>query len=79
MAAAAGSPLAFANLGLPSAEAPRSFSIPHHIGGQEKYRVVLANPTGSTVTFADSAGTGDVRVALTVRILLEGLYKRPVS
>ena len=79
VAAAAGSPLAFANLGLPSAEAPRSFSIPHHIGGQEKYRVVLANPTGSTVTFADSAGTGDVRVALTVRILLEGLYKRPVS
>ena len=75
----AGSPIAFANFGLPSAEAPRSFSIPHHIGGQEKYRVVLANPTGETVTFADSAGTGDVRVALTVRVLLEGLYKRPVS
>jgi hypothetical protein len=79
VAAPAGAPLAFANLGLPSAEAPRSFSIPHHIGGQEKYRVVLANPTGETVTFADSAGTGDVRVALTVRVLLEGLYKRPVS
>jgi hypothetical protein len=78
-AAAAGSPIAFANLGLPSAEAPRSFSIPHHIGGQEKYRVVLANPTGSTVTFADSAGAAAARTALTVRILLEGLYKRPVS
>lgn len=72
-------PLAFANLGLPSAEAPRSFSIPHHIGGQEKYRVVLANPTGQTIDFADSAGDNDATVALTVRVLLEGLYKRPVS
>lgn len=78
-APAAGSPLAFANLGLPSAEAPRSFSIPHHIGGQEKYRVVLANPTGSTVVFNDSDGAPAERTALTVRILLEGLYKRPVS
>jgi hypothetical protein len=78
-AAAAGSPLAFANLGLPSAEAPRSFSIPHHIGGQEKYRVVLANPTGETVAFNNSNGVEAPRTALTVRILLEGLYKRPVS
>lgn len=78
-APAAGSPIAFANFGLPSAEAPRSFSIPHHIGGQEKYRVVLANPTGETVTFADSSGSPDATVALTVRVLLEGLYKRPVS
>lgn len=72
-------PVAFANLGLPSAEAPRSFSIPHHIGGQEKYRVVLANPTGQTVVFNDSEGAAAERTALTVRILLEGLYKRPVS
>lgn len=75
----AATPLAFANLGLPSAEAPRSFSIPHHIGGQEKYRVVLANPTGETVTFADSNGDDAPLTALTVRVLLEGLYKRPVS
>ena len=72
-------PLAFANLGLPSAEAPRSFSIPHHIGGQEKYRVVLVNPTGSTVTFNGSSGAPAARTALTIRVLLEGLYKRPVS
>lgn len=77
--ALAGTPLAFANLGLPSAEAPRSFSIPHHIGGQEKYRVVLANPTGETVNFRLSDGSVTPDVALTVRILLEGLYKRPVS
>ena len=75
----ASTPLAFANLGLPSAEAPRSFSIPHHIGGQEKYRVVLANPTGSTVTFNGSSGAAAARTAVTLRILLEGLYKRPVS
>ena len=78
-APAAGAPLAFANLGLPSAEAPRSFSIPHHIGGQEKYRVVLVNPTGSTVTFNGSSGAPAARTALTIRVLLEGLYKRPVS
>jgi len=77
--AVAGDNIAFANLGLPSAEAPRSFSIPHHIGGQEKYRVVLANPTGQTVNFRDSAGDVADRTALTVRVLLEGLYKRPVS
>lgn len=77
--AVAGENLAFANLGLPSAEAPRSFSIPHHIGGQEKYRVVLANPTGLTVNFRDSAGEVADRTALSLRILLEGLYKRPVS
>jgi len=71
---------AYANFGLPSAEAPRSFSIPHHIGGQEKFRVVLANPTGGAVDFptptAGAAGTTD---AIQLRILLEGLYKRPVS
>ena len=77
--AVAGENLAFANLGLPSAEAPRSFSIPHHIGGQEKYRVVLANPTGLTVNFRDSAGEVADRTALSLRVLLEGLYKRPVS
>ena len=72
-------PTAFANYGLPSAEAPRSFSIPHHIGGQEKYRVVLVNPTGETVNFRDAIGAEAPLTALTVRVLLEGLYKRPVS
>lgn len=70
---------AYANLGLPSAEAPRSFSIPHHIGGQEKFRVVLVNPTGDAVTFTDPDGDADPTIAIRLRILLEGLYKRPVS
>jgi hypothetical protein len=74
----------FANQGLPSAEAPRSFSIPHHIGGHEKYRVVLVNPTGAPVLFRYAngglpQGPTDPRIAMRVRILLEGLYKRPVS
>ena len=78
-------PTAFANYGLPSAEAPRSFSIPHHIGGQEKYRVVLVNPTGETVQFRAPVFNDDgivpfaPRTAVTLRVLLEGLYKRPVS
>ena len=70
---------AYANLGLPSAEAPRSFSIPHHIGGQEKFRVVLVNPTGDAVNFTSPAGANDAKIAIRLRILLEGLYKRPVS
>jgi hypothetical protein len=73
----------FANQGLPSAEAPRSFSIPHHIGGHEKYRVVLVNPTGAPVLFRLAGGGvpggGQPQIAMRVRILLEGLYKRPVS
>ena len=75
----AGANGAYANLGLPSAEAPRSFSIPHHIGGQEKFRVVLTNPTGDGITFTDPDGVNDPTIAISLRILLEGLYKRPVS
>jgi len=74
----------FATQGLPSAEAPRSFSIPHHIGGHEKYRVVLVNPTGAPVQFRLPDGLVPTpgqqpQIAMRVRILLEGLYKRPVS
>jgi hypothetical protein len=70
---------AYASLGLPSAEAPRSFSIPHHIGGQEKFRVVLVNPTGAAVDFTNPSGAADPKIAIRLRVLLEGLYKRPVS
>jgi len=75
------------NMGFPSAEAVRSFVIPHHIGGQEKYRVTLTVPNGTFGadgngvnfrTFATPAAANDQAV-LSLRILLEGLYKRPVS
>lgn len=77
------------NLGLPSQEAVRSFVIPHHMGSQEKYRVILYNPgplNGGVVDFGLAVVTGEgsgfelsADVAATIKINLDGLYKRPVS
>lgn len=77
------------NPGLPSQEAVRSFVIPHHIGAQEKYRVNLTNPStlmGGAVFFGMSVITGEgstydelSSMAATIKINLDGLYKRPVS
>jgi len=77
------------NLGLPSQEAVRSFVIPHHIGAQEKYRVNLTNPStlmGGAVNFGLVLVDGepaiwglDANIAATIKINLDGLYKRPVS
>ena len=67
--------------GLPSQEAVRSFAMPTYIGGTEKYRVYLS-------LFADACNFGRSEAAtplditdylVSVRIYLEGLYKRPVS
>lgn len=69
-----------ANQGLPSQEAVRSFAIPHHIGGQEKYRVAILNPTATADDFGlIDAGSLDTLAATTIRVYLDGLYKRPVS
>jgi len=76
-----------ATLGFPSAEAVRSFVIPHHIGGQEKYRVTLTLPNttfgadGNGVNFTSMAApvVTAPQTVISLRILLEGLYKRPVS
>lgn len=71
------------NAGLPSQEAVRSYVIPHHIGGQEKYRVSISNFTGAAVNFGFNYGATDLAAdstyAVTLRVLLDGLYKRPVS
>lgn len=79
--AALASPRSLSNQGIPSADAPRSFTIPVHIGGQENYRMNLVNSTGDAVPFINFSGaaaaTGTSLVSL--RIYLEGLYKRPVS
>lgn len=71
--------------GFPSQEAVRRFAIPQHIGGQEKYRVTLKNPTGEAVALGLAGGGAapgpedpDAIIAQ-VRIYLDGLYKRPVS
>jgi len=76
-----------ATAGLPSQEAVRSYVLPHHIGAQEKYRAQLINPNGDPVLFGMTEGFGDEggdrivnpNVMCTVRINLDGLYKRPTA
>jgi hypothetical protein len=82
----AGAPLAAprssGNHGLPSQEAVRSYVIPIHIGGQEKYDVRLENTAGVTVQSGiteEAVPTDDDQIVHRVRIYLDGLYKRPVS
>lgn len=68
--------------GLPTQEAVRSYVIPVHIGGQEKYRVQLANDGGLVVNFGADEATPPVvddQIVMQVKIYLDGLYKRPVS
>jgi hypothetical protein len=74
--------MGFANQGLPSQEAVRSLTIPIHIGGQEKYRVSLENPLGKAVLNGlTTAGGGAVEAGTmhSMRVYLDGLYKRPVA
>lgn len=70
--------------GLPSQEAIRALSIPVHIGGQEKYEVAVVNPTGEALNIGLSDHTTDPsdeqpNRLFQVRIILDGLYKRPVA
>ncbi len=77
------------NLGWPSQNAVRSFVIPHHMGSQEKYRVNLLNPSninGGAVDFGMVLSAGEepdfdlnAGVAATIKINLDGLYKRPTA
>ena len=78
---AAGVQRSLSNQGVPTADAPRSFTIPVHIGGQENYRLNLVNSLGSAVPFISLAGTaaGAGTSLVSLRFYLEGLYKRPVS
>jgi len=70
-----------ANNGLPTQEAVRSYAIPVHIGGTEKYRVTIENPSGATVNFVDEASSPSsiARRVMSIRVYLDGLYKRPVA
>lgn len=80
----------FGAAGLPSQDAVRSLAMPIYIGGGEKFRVLLVNPStdgGSTnstgaVDFGYSEASTPVlsttRVAKIV-VHLDGLHKRPVS
>lgn len=75
----------FGASGWPSQDAVRSFAMPVYIGGGEKYRVTLWNPT-NTGTGAVNFGineadtpTIDTRSVCRLRVTLDGLHKRPVS
>jgi len=74
--------IGYGNPGEPSHAAAQTFAIPHHIGGQEKYRVSLVNPTGAAVNLGyddrEAPAIADDVVAQ-IRVYLDGLYKRPVS
>lgn len=78
----------FANQGLPSQEAVRTLVIPQHIGGQEKFRLRLRNPSNAAVNFGATEANPAVAqvpaadaelLMVTATVYLDGLYKRPVS
>lgn len=69
----------YATAGSPRESAVRSLAIPVHIGGQENYRVRLVNPTGLIVNFRQDTNAIDDQLVYRIRVLLDGLYKRPVS
>lgn len=78
----AGTGTALATNGLPGHNSAQSFAIPHHIGGQEKYAVIINNPSGAAIDFALSEATppvDDQSREVRMRVYLDGLYKRPVS
>lgn len=68
--------------GMPTQEAVRSLAMPVYIGGTEKWRVTASNFTGGAVAFglteADTPAE-DASLVARVRIILDGIYKRPVS
>ena len=68
--------------GLPSQEAVRSYVVPHYMGGTEKFRCYLTNPSGLPVNFGNAelaAKDADTDAVARIHVYLEGLYKRPVS
>ena len=74
-------PRSYANSGLPSQEAVRSFVVPHHIGGTEKYHVALHKFRDGAVTFFDEAAAPAALTAVLMRcrIYLDGMIKRPTA
>jgi hypothetical protein len=70
--------------GVPAQYAVRSFAIPQHIGGTEKFSLQLRNPPGTPVEVGIVAGTLDADDCVPTRfvritIYLDGLKKRPTS
>lgn len=69
----------YAAQGLPSAEGTRTFAIPQHLGGTEKYQLALRNYEGETITFKDEAAASIARLVVRTRIYLDGMRKRPTG
>jgi hypothetical protein len=75
----------YGNRGWPSQDAVRSFAIPAHLGGQEKFRVYISNPAGHPLQLGVldtcfSENNGDIATRFArVRVYLDGLSKRPTS
>jgi hypothetical protein len=65
--------------GWASQDAVRTLTIPSHIGGTEKFRVVLFNPDGVALPVGFNLGGQSVETATRfaiIRIYLDGLYRR---
>jgi hypothetical protein len=77
--------LSYGNRGWPSQDAVRSFAIPAHLGGQEKFRVYLSNPAGHPLELGlldicpDEGPSFNSAIFARVRVYLDGLSKRPTS
>ncbi len=77
------------NNGLQTQEAVRSYVIPMHIGGQEKFRVFMKyvdDGTGNGLEIGqempragEAARVPDTTRYVRIRIYMDGLYKRPTS
>lgn len=75
-----------ATAGLPAQSAVRALSVPIHIGGQEKYEVAILNPSGLALdiglpanVLGDPPEAAETNRLFQVRVLFDGLYKRPVA
>ena len=76
----AGDPFGGGRNGMATNEAVRQFAIPQHIGGQEKFRLFLSNPSGEAITLGWFGGApANPQEYARIRVYLDGLYKRPVS
>ena len=80
--ALAGNNITAGSPGFPGQDAVRALVIPAHIGGQEKYRVRIENVLGQAVPSGLNEANPAVDAPLimhTIRVYMDGLYKRPVS
>lgn len=69
--------------GEPGNEAVRTYAIPQHIGGQEKFSVMLQNPPGDALLINVGDGSdeydSDTARFARIRVHLDGLRKRPTA